>query len=249
MALVAAETPKPQQQAIRSIRVVYEDLPAIFDPEEALRPGALKIHDGGNLLGRRVTKRGNPDAAFKEADVIVDRIYTTPHIEHTYLEPDAGLAYMDHDGILNIYASTQNPHYDQKDVADLLGLEESRVRIIQAATGGGFGSKLGSQCPGFCRFGGLSAAKACPVGLHPRRGLSLHSQSPPSARYTIRAPRPGTVGLSWPMIASLETPGLTPHMGLRCWLGPRLMPPARTRCQMCISSRFSLIQIIQWPGP
>ena len=149
IALVAAETPEAAQQAVESIVVVYEDLPAVFDPEEALRPGAPLIHEKGNLLGRRVVKRGSPDAAFKEADVVVERVYTTPHIEHTYLEPDAGLAYVDPDGIVVVHASTQNPHYDQKDVADLLGLDESKVRIVQAATGGGFGSKLDLNVQGF----------------------------------------------------------------------------------------------------
>ena len=149
IALVAAETPEAAQQAIESISVLYEDLPAVFDAEEALRPGAPLIHEKGNLLGRRVVKRGSPDAAFKEADVVVERIYTTPHIEHTYLEPDAGLAYVDPDGIVVVYASTQNPHYDQKDVADLLGIDESKVRIVQAATGGGFGSKLDLNVQGF----------------------------------------------------------------------------------------------------
>jgi CO/xanthine dehydrogenase Mo-binding subunit len=149
IALVAAETPEAAQLAVESIAVLYEDLPAVFDPEEALRPGAPLIHEKGNLLGRRVVKRGSPDAAFKEADVVVERVYTTPHIEHTYLEPDAGLAYVDSDGIVVVYASTQNPHYDQKDVADLLGLDESKVRIVQAATGGGFGSKLDLNVQGF----------------------------------------------------------------------------------------------------
>jgi len=149
IALVAAETLEAAEQAVQAIRVKYKDLPAIFDPEEALRPGAASIHETGNLLGRRVINRGNPDKAFQEADVIVERVYTTPHVEHTYLEPDAGAAYVYQDGILVIYASTQNPHYDQKDVADLLGLDESRVRILQAATGGGFGSKLDLNVQGF----------------------------------------------------------------------------------------------------
>ncbi|MBI4964668.1 MAG: xanthine dehydrogenase family protein [Desulfomonile tiedjei] len=149
IALVAAETPEAAEQAVRAIRVTYRDLPAILDPEEALRPGAELIHKTGNLLGRRVVKRGSPDKAFQEADVIVERIYTTPHLEHTYLEPDAGAGFVDQDGLLVIYASTQNPHYDQKDVADLLALDESRVRIIQAATGGGFGSKLDLNVQGF----------------------------------------------------------------------------------------------------
>ncbi|MGO9568699.1 MAG: xanthine dehydrogenase family protein molybdopterin-binding subunit [Desulfomonilaceae bacterium] len=149
IALVAAETLEAAQEAIESIRVLYEDLPAVFDPEEALRPGAPLIHESGNLLGRRVVKRGSPDSAFKEADLVVERIYTTPHIEHTYLEPDAGLAYVGPDGTVVVHASTQNTHYDQKDVADLLGIEERKVRIVQAATGGGFGSKLDLNVQGF----------------------------------------------------------------------------------------------------
>jgi nicotinate dehydrogenase large molybdopterin subunit len=149
IALVAAETLEAAQQAVESIRVIYEDLPAVLDPEEALRPGAPLIHENGNLLGRRVVKRGSPEEAFKQADVVVERIYTTPHIEHTYLEPDAGLAYVDPDGTVVVHASTQNPHYDQKDVADLLGIDENKVRIVQAATGGGFGSKLDLNVQGF----------------------------------------------------------------------------------------------------
>ncbi len=149
IALVAAETLTAAEEAINAIRVVYEDLPAIFDPEEALKPDAVPIHDDGNLLGRRVTKRGNPEAAFREAEVIIERTYTTPLIEHNYIEPDAGIGYIDSDGVLTIYASTQNPHYDRNDVAVLLGLEENQVRIIQAATGGGFGSKLDINVQGF----------------------------------------------------------------------------------------------------
>jgi CO/xanthine dehydrogenase Mo-binding subunit len=149
IALVAAETSDAAEQAVQAIRVKYDDLPAIFDPEEALRPGTALIHETGNLLGRRVVRRGSPERAFQEADIIVERVYTTPHVEHTYLEPDAGAAFVDRDGVLVIYASTQNPHYDQKDVADLLAVDESRVRIIQAATGGGFGSKLDLNVQGF----------------------------------------------------------------------------------------------------
>ncbi|MFH0823943.1 MAG: xanthine dehydrogenase family protein molybdopterin-binding subunit, partial [Pseudomonadota bacterium] len=149
IALVAAESPDAAEAALRRIRCTYQDLPAVFDPEEALRQGAPEIHEGGNLLVRKVVKRGNPDKGFEEADVVIERVYTTSHIEHTYLEPDAGLGYLGDDETIVIHASTQNPHYDQKDVADLLGLDERLVRIIQAATGGGFGSKLDLNVQGF----------------------------------------------------------------------------------------------------
>jgi nicotinate dehydrogenase large molybdopterin subunit len=149
VALVAGETPEAAEQAVKAIRVTYQDLPVVFDAEEALLPGAPLIHETGNVLGTRVIKRGNPEAAFREAHVVVERVYTTTFVEHTYLEPDAGFAFLDEDGTLVIYASTQNPHYDQKDVAGLLNVDETKVRVIQAATGGGFGSKLDLNVQGF----------------------------------------------------------------------------------------------------
>jgi nicotinate dehydrogenase large molybdopterin subunit len=149
VALVAAETAEAAEQAVKAIRVVYKDLPAVFDAEQALRPGAPVVHEKSNLLGRRLITRGNPEAGFEKAHVVVEREYTTTWIEHTYLEPDAGMGYVDADGTVVVYASTQNPHYDQKDVANLLGLDQSQVRIIQAATGGGFGSKLDLNVQGY----------------------------------------------------------------------------------------------------
>ncbi|MEJ2716015.1 MAG: xanthine dehydrogenase family protein molybdopterin-binding subunit [Deltaproteobacteria bacterium] len=149
IALVVGETPDAAEAALGKIRIRYQDLPAVFDPEEALRPGAPQIHEEGNLLIRKVVKRGNPEGAFQQADLIVERVYTTPHVEHAYIEPDAGLAYIDGDGTVVVYASTQNPHYDQKDVASLLDLDEDHVRVIQTATGGGFGSKLDMNVQGF----------------------------------------------------------------------------------------------------
>jgi len=149
VALVVAESHEAAERARLAVRVEYQDLPAIFDPEEALRPGVTAIHEKGNLLGRRVIRKGNPEEAFRQADLVIDRVYTTPHVEHTYLEPDAGLAYPGDDGTLVIHASTQNPHYDQQEVANLLGIDVSGVRIVQETTGGGFGSKLDLNVQGF----------------------------------------------------------------------------------------------------
>mgnify|MGYP005838713071 CR=1 FL=1 len=147
--LVAAESREAAEKAVKAIKIVYEELPAVFDAEDALRDGAPRIHAKGNELGRRVIHKGNPAKAFERADIVVERVYRTHHLEHAYLEPDAGLAYLDENGALVIVASTQNPHYDRKEVAELLGLEEEQVRIIQAPTGGGFGSKLDLNVQGF----------------------------------------------------------------------------------------------------
>ncbi len=149
IALIAAKTQEASQAALDAIEVTYKELPAVFTPQEALEPEAMKIHEKGNLLYTRKVRKGNIDEAFKRCAAIVEKTYHTARIEHNYLEPDAGAGYVDYDGTLVIFASTQNPHYDHKEVVDLLGLEDEEVRIIQGATGGGFGSKLDLNVQGF----------------------------------------------------------------------------------------------------
>ncbi len=149
IALIAAESEEAANQALGLVEVTYEELPAVFTPEAALRPDAPKIHAKGNLLFRRKLSKGNVEQTFKRCDIVIEKTYQTARIEHSYLEPDAGAGYVDEDGVLVIYASSQNPHYDHKEVCGLLGLEDQKVRIVQAATGGGFGSKLDLNMQGF----------------------------------------------------------------------------------------------------
>jgi len=149
VALVAAETQEAAEKGAAAIKVEYEKLEEIFDPFDALKEDALKIHDKGNVLASRTISQGDVDSAFKAAYSVIEKEYNTSPIEHNYLEPDAGCGYVDEDGTLVIYASTQNPHYDHKELVSLLGLEDEQVRIVMAATGGGFGSKLDLNVQGF----------------------------------------------------------------------------------------------------
>ncbi|MFH1930512.1 MAG: xanthine dehydrogenase family protein molybdopterin-binding subunit [Pseudomonadota bacterium] len=149
IALIAAENEQAAEKGVNAINVVYEDLPAVFDPEEALKDSAPKIHEKGNLLFTRKVKKGNIDKAFENCQAVVEKTYQTSCLEHTYLEPDAGAGYVERDGTIVIFASTQNPHYDHSEVVSILGVEDEKVRIIQAATGGGFGSKLDLNVQGF----------------------------------------------------------------------------------------------------
>jgi CO/xanthine dehydrogenase Mo-binding subunit len=141
IALVVAHGEREAERALGEIRVEYEDLHPIFDPEESLNSTTL-IHEKGNLLCQRDIVRGDVEKGFSEADLVIERTYSTSMLEHTYLEPDAGLAGIDEDGRITVYASTQNPHYDHSEIVTSLGLDPSKVRVIQATTGGGFGSKL-----------------------------------------------------------------------------------------------------------
>ncbi len=142
VALIAARTEEALEEAAKKVVVVYENLPYINHPEEALLPYAPAIHDEGNMLIQFHVIKGDVQRGFKEAEVVVEEIYTTTWIDHAYLEPDAGISYLDEEGRITVVCPTQNVHYDQKEVAAVLGLPLDRVRIIQCATGGGFGGKL-----------------------------------------------------------------------------------------------------------
>jgi CO/xanthine dehydrogenase Mo-binding subunit len=149
VALVAAETEDAAERAAQAVKVSYDILPAVHDPVAALADGAPLVHEKGNLLFRRRVVRGDAAAAFSSCAVVVEKTYRTSFLEHCYLEPDAGAGWVESDGTLVIIASTQNPHYDHAEVTSLLGVEDGRVRVIQAATGGGFGSKLDLNMQGF----------------------------------------------------------------------------------------------------
>lgn len=141
LAVVAGETQEAVEKALALIKVDYEELPALFSPGEAMAEGAPVIHEKSNILSTTVIKRGDADAAIADAAFVVTRRYTTQRIEHAYIEPEAGVATFEN-GSLTIWVSTQNPHYDRREIARMLGLGQHRVRVIQAVTGGGFGGKL-----------------------------------------------------------------------------------------------------------
>ncbi|RJR50616.1 MAG: aldehyde oxidase [Desulfobacteraceae bacterium] len=149
VALVAAESEEAAEKAAAAVKVSYDPIPAVYDPAGALSDGSPAVHEKGNLLFRRRVIRGDAAAAFSSCAAIVEQTYRTSSLEHCYLEPDAGAGYVDGDGTIVIIASTQNPHYDHSEVVSILGVDNSRVRIIQAATGGGFGSKLDLNMQGF----------------------------------------------------------------------------------------------------
>jgi CO/xanthine dehydrogenase Mo-binding subunit len=142
VALVAAKTEEVAEEASKKLAVVYEDLPSITHPEEALQPYAPLIHEKGNLLLEFHVIKGDSQRGFKEAEVTIEETYTTTWVDHAYLEPDAGISYLDEEGRITVVCPTQNVHYDQKEVASVLSLPLEQVRIIQCATGGGFGGRL-----------------------------------------------------------------------------------------------------------
>jgi len=144
VALVIAETERAARRARDLIRVEYEDLPVVTDPREAMKPGAPVIHDRwpNNIQTHQHIRKGDVEAVFARDDVVmVEEEYFTPHQEHAYLQPEAGIGYIDEQGRVTVHSTGQWAHDDQHQIAHMLNLPLDRVRVIYAPAGGAFGGR------------------------------------------------------------------------------------------------------------
>jgi len=139
VAVVAAADPETAAEAADLVEVVYEPLPGVYSPEDALADGAPKVHDEGNVLVNWHLERGDLDAAFAEAAVVVENTYRSQHVEHAYLETEAGVGWLEND-VVTLRISTQVIEH-AVEIATILGLPQSQVRVIASYMGGGFGGK------------------------------------------------------------------------------------------------------------
>ena len=146
IAMVVAETPELARKGVDLIRVEYEELEGVYDPEEAMIGDAPQVHpDGkygnhGNVLSRMGYEHGDVAGGFEEADVVVEEEYRPGYQEHAFIETERCIALSDGHSV-TIYGSLQCPFYVRAAVSRALGLPSSRVRVIQTAIGGAFGGK------------------------------------------------------------------------------------------------------------
>lgn len=148
VAAVAAISEEIAEEALNLIQVEYEELPAVFSAEEALKPDAPKIHPEGNLVpmapGRPFTysrQVGDVEKGFSEADLILERRYTTHMQSHCPLETRTCIADWDSTGKVTLWDSTQKPFEIHVELANVLGLSLNKLRVITLYVGGAFGSK------------------------------------------------------------------------------------------------------------
>lgn len=152
VAAVVAESVGQAELAARAIRVEYELLPAVFDPEQARTPGApllhgdkgpeSRIHDAArNVAAQTHGERGDVVAALAAADVTVSGEWSNARVAHAALETHATRGWLDAEGRLVLRTSTQVPYLVRDEVAHIFGLDADRVRVFAARVGGGFGGK------------------------------------------------------------------------------------------------------------
>ena len=140
IAVVAVKEKKYLQEVCNLVTVDYTELKPVLTPEEALAEDAPLLHPNGNILSHQALNRGNADEVIANAAHVVTRHYSTPQTDHAFMEPECAIAVKTEDGI-QLYTGGQSIYDEQHEVARMLGLEESQVKVHSMLVGGGFGGK------------------------------------------------------------------------------------------------------------
>src|SRR6266540_4311714 len=174
VALVAAISAQAAEEAAELIEVDYQDLPGVFDAERALEPGAPLVHDEGNVLVTWTIARGDADAGLQAADLVVEGIYRTQRVEHAYLEPEAGVGWVDTSGVVTLRVATQVIEHAAT-IAAVLGLPAGRS--------GWCGTARTRSWP-------APSATRSPCATRPACGATAPSSPRPSTSSATPAPTP-----------------------------------------------------------
>lgn len=183
VAAVAADTDEIAEAALKLIKVEYEVLPAVFDEQEAILPGAPVIHDepdtedihdaSRNIVHHIFAEKGDVDGGFVQADRVFEHTYYVHQVQQVPIEPHIAISWWDADERMVIRTSTQVPFHVRRMVAPLLGLPVSRIRVIKPRIGGGFGAKQEMLIEDI--VGHLTIATGRPVRLELNRSEEFHS--------------------------------------------------------------------------
>jgi CO/xanthine dehydrogenase Mo-binding subunit len=155
---VIASSEEIAEEAARLVEVEYEELPAVLDPLQAIKPDAPLLHPdlgsydvvpfifpqpGTNISNIFRVRKGDVEAAWSQCDAIVEETYSVPQIQHVPIEPHVAVAQWDQSGQVTLWSSTQSPFAQRDLIAQSLGISQGDMRVIGNYIGGGFGSKAG----------------------------------------------------------------------------------------------------------
>ncbi len=155
---VIAESLEAAEEAAEKVVIEYESLPAVLDPEETLKPNAPILHPklgeyrrapgfnpvpGTNIASKYELKKGDPEKAFKEADIVIENKFKAPMVSHVYLETMNVIAWYHRDGTIEIWSSAQSPFAVRYLMSASLGIPLHKIIIHRPFVGGGFGGKAG----------------------------------------------------------------------------------------------------------
>ncbi|MBC8506611.1 MAG: molybdopterin-dependent oxidoreductase [Anaerolineales bacterium] len=180
LAAVFASTPEIAQEAVSKIKVEYKVLRGVFTPEEASAPDAPKVHKKGNLAHHAKIERGDVDDAFANCAVVVEGEYSTPFIEHGFMEPESGIAYPRSDGGVVLKMGTQCAFDVRTQLSEILDMPEEKIRVVQLPIGGAFGGKEDLIIEQHLALGAKLSGKPVKIVLTRKESLRVHVKRHPA---------------------------------------------------------------------
>ena len=198
VAVVVAERCEQAIKAAEKIRVHAETLPMLLDPEEAMQPSAVLIHEelGSNIINTHTIRRGNVEAGFRNSDIIIEHTFHTQHVEHAYMEVEAAVCIPRPDGVMEVYGSMQHPFSTRRFVAGLLGVPLAEVEIVGMPMGGGFGGKDDTAAIVCARTALAARLLGKPVKMSYRREWSMresYKRHPYRVQYRMGVAKEGII--------------------------------------------------------
>ncbi|MEA1928568.1 MAG: xanthine dehydrogenase family protein molybdopterin-binding subunit, partial [Candidatus Auribacterota bacterium] len=194
VAMVAAPDEEAANELSESVRVFYEPLPIVVDPESALRPGGPLVQAEGNLAHELHIDRGNAKKGFADSDLVVSGTFDLPMQEHLYLETESGVAWVDERGVLTVSAGTQNPFLDREEICRTLGLPPEQVRIKTPWVGGAFGGKDGNTVQVYLALAAWKTGRPVRLIFSRRESLiSTYKRHPARVKARIGFKKDGTL--------------------------------------------------------
>ena len=207
VAAIAATSSEVAEEAVDLIQVEYEVLPHVLDPVEAMQPQAVLLHHDlytqtatgtatapSNIAEHLEYGRGDVTQGFAAAEVVVERAFRTQVVHQGYIEPDAETAWVREDGSVVVWANTQTTFTQRHELAVLLDLPLSKIRVIPTEVGGAFGGKESVRVSALCAA--LSRQAGLPVRMTFSREEVLRATGPGSATVStikVGARRDGTI--------------------------------------------------------
>jgi len=176
--LVAAETLDIARKARDLIRVDYEPLTPVRNPQEAMEEGAPLVHSGGNLLAHKRVCRGDARGAIARSAHVIRKHFSTPWTEHAFLEPECALSYPDGDSIC-ILSTDQGTYATQHETAPMLDLPLEKVKVQNMLVGGGFGGKEDVTVQHLSALAALKTGRPCKMKLSRQESILVHPKRHP----------------------------------------------------------------------
>ncbi|MGW0535655.1 molybdopterin-dependent oxidoreductase [Streptomyces sp. NPDC003032] len=194
VAVVVADSPGAAARARDLVRVTYQVLPAVTDPDQALAPQAVRVCEDGNIAGEFHHTTGDTERGLAEADIVHEGTFRTQRVQHTAMECHASRVWAEADGRLHLHCATQAPHLVRRRLCQVFGLDPDRLRVTAGRLGGSFGRSQDLQTEDVALLAALHTGR--PVQLENTRTDELTATTtrhPFQVRVTLGARRDGTL--------------------------------------------------------